>query len=236
MSPETITQNVDTAAALVAERFRELQRSSYTTVLSGLDQAGVLQTAASELSGAKALLDALLALGFSESLEGNDFIHSLISGHERVLDTDAIKGTLTNGIAMTFNTNQNAKVDTGTILDERINALETWVSNRLTQIEISGRAESLRLVSSTLSRLDAFRAGWSQSAPAPYIAPLGFRLTNGVPNRLFIVWGEPNLRYTVQFSTNLTQWADLPTPADEGADYITTPAGRSTFYRAVLRL
>jgi hypothetical protein len=50
-----------------------------------------------------------------------------------------------------------------------------------------------------------------------------------------VVWGEPNVRYTVQFSTDLTSWTDLPTPADEGTDYITTPTGRSAFYRARLR-
>jgi hypothetical protein len=226
---------VSNVAYQVRGRLRELQRGSYSYVLSQLSQATSLQASARDLSGAKALLEAMITLGFSQSLENDDVGRALLFGSQRVLDTEAVRELCKLGIAQSYDTNQNAKVDIAAILDERIDALETWVSNRLSQVQISGRPESLRLVSSTLNRIEAFRAGWHQSPPAPYLCSLGGRITNGVPKRMFVVWGEPNVRYTVQFSTNLTQWTDLLTPADEGEEFIATRAGRYGFYRAVLR-
>lgn len=236
--PGEYETNVTHTSALVANRLRELQRLVYQDILQGLSEAGGLASSATELSGAKALIESFVVLGFSQSLEFNDILTSLLFGDERIIEIDKINELCQMGITRTYDTNQNAKVDIVALLNERVNALETLVSNRLTQVQTNG-AETLRLVTSTLSRLDVFRAGRNQPTPAPYIAPLGFRLTNGVPNPIFIVWGEPNLRYTVQFTTNiiqsnLTQWVDLPIPADEGTEYATTSAGRSGFHRAVL--
>jgi hypothetical protein len=233
------------AEALIAERDEILlgaypyggaTRAAYINLISQLSQAGDLVSAGRDLSGAKALLDALINLGFSQSLETDDFVHSFLYGKDRVLDLDATKELYQRSVDGEFNAwPQNRRVNFIMARDERISALDGWVSNRLNQVQTNGYAESLRLVSSTVSRLEAFRAGWHQSPSVSYLAPLGLRLTNGVPNRMFVVWGEPNVRYTVQFSTNLIQWIDLPTSADEGQEFVATPTGRYGFYRAVLR-
>ena len=81
----------------------------------------------------------------------------------------------------------------------------------------------------------SFRAAWHQPTPAPCLTPLTFRITNGVPYRFTVVWGEPNLRYVIQVSPDLTTWSDLPLAADEGTEYTVAPSNRTAFYRAVLR-
>jgi len=221
-----VTNGLASATSRVDRRLRELQRGSYSHIVAGLTQAGNLEFAAKQLSGAKKLVEVMIILGFPQSLESDDFVRALLIGDERLLDTSAITNLCNLGIERSYDTNQNAKVDIAAILDERVAALETWVSNRLSQIQTTGQGESLRLVSSTLRRLEAFRSGWRFPSPPPYINPLGHQVTNGIPKRLFVTYGEPNIRYTVQFSANLSQWTDLPARADEGQSYITTLNGQ----------
>ena len=202
------SQQIDdgTAAVKIAvqKRLVELQRGHYRFIIGSLDETGALQSSTEELSGAKALLESMIALGFSQSLENDDFVRSLLFGSERLPDANAIKDLCNIGIERSYDSNQNAKVDIGLILDERINALENWITNRLAQIDRTKRTESFSLVTSTLERIKAFQAAQSAQSVQPYIHVLGFPGQVGT-NALFHLSGEPNVRYLVQTPSDLAR-------------------------------
>jgi len=226
---------VDMLTSRLTSRLHELQRSHYNYLLDNLRSATTLQARASELSGAKALLESFIALGFSQSLEGDDILRSLLYATERIVDTDVVNELCDLGIARSYDTNQNAKVDIAAILDERINGLERWITNRLAEIDQTKRGEPLLPITITLNRISQFQAVQRVSAPPPYAYALSVPQA-GLPNQnLFRVGAEPNAPFWVQTSTDLVSWLNTTNSVFDGAVFSDSTTASRKFYRLILQ-
>lgn len=138
----------------VSDRLKELQRARYSYLLTSLSQVGGLHDAAIEFAGTRELLASLVSLGFPESLMRDDYPRALLHGNERVPDPSNLEELCRLGIARSYGSTQAVRVDIGAVIFERIAALEWWVTNRLAEVERTGRAETLTTVEATANQLD----------------------------------------------------------------------------------
>ena len=210
------------------------RRILYQNLLLEFNQPSDLQRAANELAGSKALFDGFINLGFSQSFESDDFIRSFLYGIDRVLDLESTKELYQRTIDGEFNASpKNGRVDFSAALDQRCNALQRWITNHLARIESDGRSESLRLVSATLDRIDAFRAAKLEPIPAPFLSPAS-TVGQGPTNVVFTLHGEPNVQYRVQYSENLLNWSDLLGVAENDKVFFDAVGHQRRFYRTLL--
>jgi hypothetical protein len=250
------TSDTNEIAALIERRdedlgiFRRLTLSAYSILLSDFDTDGDLIAAGRELSGAKAILEAFIVLGFSQSVESDDITRSLLYGSERVLDLASAKELYQRSVNNELNSwPHNGRINIALqqrmnvlypptspiisrleVVEQRINALGNWITNRLNQIAATGRSEPLRLVNSTMDRIDAFRAAKLAAIPAPYLQPSDL-FAGPSPANLFTPRGEPNVRYPVQYSENLRDWFDLGREAETGKAFSDSITNVRRYYR-----
>ena len=148
----------------IEQFFLSQQSEFYHQVASEITKTGEIYLTARNLSGSKALLDAYIALGMSQSLETNDLLHSLLYGSERVADEEVIKGIYEAAIADLSAGKSVPKVDLSTTINPRIDALSRVLNEILGQIDQYHRdksedplfynyPESLSSVNSTLRSL-----------------------------------------------------------------------------------
>ncbi len=111
-------------------------RNSLTSKLLGeFSKTGAIQSAARELSGAKKLLDAYIALGMPRSLETNDYLRSLLYGNDPVPDENGIKQLYEKALA-DLNANKTiARPELATITTPRINELSIVLNAILGEIQ-----------------------------------------------------------------------------------------------------
>jgi hypothetical protein len=150
----TVSANRELLALAADQKLRALQRGSYNYIATTLGQAGPLESAAKDLSGRIALLKSVIEMGFSQSVATNDFLRGLLYGTDRIVDAEVAAALCETGVSQTFQANQNAKVDITRIMEERLSKLEWWITNRLSEVEAQGRAETLIPVESAVRRLE----------------------------------------------------------------------------------
>lgn len=226
---------INALKARIQDRLRELQRGSYGSIATSLTQAGNVQSAAAGLSGARALLESFITLGFSHSLETDDILRSLVYGTDRIVDTEVIEELCQLGIARSYDTNQNVKVDIAAILDERISGLELWITNRLSELEQEQQGEPLLPVTITLNRIAQFQAVQQVSTPAPYAYALP-GAHGGLPSQnLFQVVAEPHVPFRVQTSSEMGSWSDTTNTVIDGAVFKDSTTASRKFYRLLLQ-
>lgn len=227
---DEVSAGLSQLSLLVDQQLRSLQRANYAYVSNSLSQANSLQSAASDLSGAKCLLEAFIVLGFSQSLERDDILRSLLYSTDRIADTDVVKQLCQLGIANSYDTSQNAKVDIAAILDGRITALETWITKRLAEIDQSKRGEPLLPVTLTLNRIRAFQQVQGVPTPAPYLH------TDGRTNsQIFWVAAEPNVPFLLQSSMDMSGWTTTTSRLVDGGVFSEPRSASGKFYRLVLQ-
>lgn len=200
-----------------------------------LEMAGTLNTRAVELSGAKALIQAVLELGMPYTMERDDVMHGFLYGTEALIDIDGTKGLFaaeTNRLATTPDARPLVLEE---IVWPRCTAFATRLDERLLDLQATGQPEIPRVAGHTLRLLNLLRDAWATVPPSALV--IGSQ-TNGVE---IAIHGEPYAFYTLQDSPNLTDWFDTSLTNLRSVD---TPLGviriiepNSTnpehFYRAV---
>jgi len=168
----------------------------YSQVDAAFTQGGGIQTASDDLSGAKLLLDAYVALGLPRTLEGNDYVRYLLYGGQQNAQTVFLggpdpnnpnNGSTVQNLYVTASP-QPPELDITAVTDQRINALASVLTARFNQISQGQFQESQRLVTGTLQNLgDLLPGGLLSSSnlnfPSQVVggissAPLTVTLTN----------------------------------------------------------
>jgi hypothetical protein len=144
--PASVTSQVD-------QSLRQEQQNLYQKVLDGF-AGGPVFNAARQLSGAKALVDALVTLGLPRALETDEYFRSFLHGSQRLLDQDAEQRlSELYTAAKSALPDHNVRSDIKATMDQRIDALKGVIWSYLAQIDAHTYTESQRLIATTLDRL-----------------------------------------------------------------------------------
>ena len=200
--------------------------------LAELDLAGTLNTKAIELSGAKALFQAVLELGMPYTLERDDVLHGFLYGTEALPDWEVAQDLFsaeTNNLATTPHVRPMVLEE---VVSPRLTAFETRLDERLLDLQATGQPEIPRMVGHTLRLLNLLRDAWA-SAPPP---TLEMWSENNSPRLL--LYGEPYARYTLQYSDSLSVpgWTSTTITNLHSEQVIAPPVSGSSqrFYQIML--
>jgi hypothetical protein len=196
---------------------------------SGLDNAAL------SLSDAKALLAAVLQLGMPYTLERDGVLHGFLYGSQSLMDTSA---------ATYFLQTQNAQLQATPnappqlLADEvalRFQCFSNELNTCLSNLQATGQPEIPRLVGHTLRLLDLLYDAWTPPANSP---PPALEMSSQSNAPCLLLYGEPYLSYTLQYSDDLTApaWTTTTLTNLQDEQTITPPFSGSShrFYRMVL--
>jgi alpha-tubulin suppressor-like RCC1 family protein len=214
---------------------RHYLRAVHANTLAELDKAGTLNTKAVELSGVKALLQAVLELGLPYTLERDDVLRGFFYGTEGLPDRDAAKELLsaeTKRLAFTRNARPSVFEE---VFWLRHTVFATRLNERLLDVQETGQPEIPRLVDHTLRLLNLLRDAWMHPANSP---PPALELWSVGGSPRLLLHGEPYTRYNLQYRDGLgvPGWNDAITNWRNGQMIIapSPSGGPQRFYRAVL--
>ena len=195
-------QNLSFVQGHIPVRVGDLLRGVDGQVLTNLGLVGPLNSAGTELSGAKALLQAVLELGMPYTMERDDVLHGFFYGTEALADLDVSRSLREAEIAK-LQANPNAKPQAfAEVAQLRYQRCAERLNARLTDLAATGQPEIPRLVGQTVRLLNLLRDSWGTVPPTAL--EIG-RKTNGLG---LVLYGEPYACYTLQQSFNLTGWAN----------------------------
>ena len=180
----------------IPERVGDLLYGVNGVVLTNLNFD--LHDAAIELSGSKALLQAVLELAMPYTLERDDVLHGFLYGGESLIDLAASRIFLE-----AENARLNARPDSrpqvlGEVAALRFQRFTERLNARLNDLAATGEPELPRMVGQTLRQLYLLRDGWN-SVPPPTL-----ELGHATNNVGLLLYGEPYARYTLQYRDSLT--------------------------------
>ena len=190
-----ITLSVQPWAPSLYQTLQNERANFYSQTAAEFSHGGAIQEAADDLSGAKLLLDANIALGLPRLVEANDYIRYLLYGGQQNAQTVFYGGSDPNNpynpstIQHLYATAspQPPELDITAITDERIDALAGVLTNWFSHISQSHVVESQRVVDRTLNNLldllpvaflSAGDRHFQPQAVGTSSAPLTVRLTN----------------------------------------------------------
>ncbi len=216
--------------APIPTRVADLFRDVNEFVLTDLDLD--LHRPAIELSGAKAVLQAVLELGMPYTLERDDVLHGFLYGSESLVDMKASRAFLAaenSRLAAWTDAKPQVLSDVAALLylrfAERLEA-------RLNDLAATGEPELPRLVEHTLRLLNLLRDAWA-SVPPPALE-IG-REANALG---MVLYGEPYARYTLQHRDSLSVpgWTSTTITNLHSEQSIRPPISSNPqgFYRTVL--
>lgn len=214
---------------VVESRLRTIQYAHLNSLNTVLSNPGTsLGAAALELSGARELLRVFVELGLPNSYQQSDVLRALFTGSERLPDLpllvnfceEARVRSLTDAL-------HTGRPDFAGLLNNRIAALEAVLHERLTEIQATGQAEIIPLVSDTLRELYFTREA-TQNPLRPYLF-----VHSVAPNQAGVrVLGERYVTYGLEWSSNMVHWVTQPgTVTDGGSISLNFNAANSGFLR-----
>ena len=211
-----------------------LQACNHNTIHELGLTGSALDTAAARLSGAKMLLADMLELGMPYTLAHDDVLHGFLYGSESLTDTS---------IATSFLQTQNAQLRNPAIVPAPALVEWDWLSylrfkdrldQSLTNLRANGQPEIPRLVGHTLRLLNLLNDAWTQPTNSP---PPALEMWSETNSPRLLLYGEPYVRYTLQFRDSLSVpgWTTTAITNLLDAQPVTPPvSGPSRFYRALL--
>ncbi|MBE0545608.1 MAG: hypothetical protein IH623_30120 [Verrucomicrobia bacterium] len=194
-----------------------------------------LENAGRQLSGAKALLSAVLELGMPYTLAHDGVLRGFLYGSEPLVDT---------GTATTFLQNQNAQLQASpktapqplTVEGAlRYVRFQDRLNQCLTNLQTTGQPEIPRLVGHTLRLLDLLSDSWTTPANSP---PPVLKLSSQGNTPSLLLYGEPYMNYTLQYQDSLGApgWTTTTLTNLQDEQTIIPPfsGGPQRFYRLML--
>jgi hypothetical protein len=216
--------------ASIQQKLRALQIAYYQNAFNGSNPA--LQTAAAGLSDAKAVLQSFIRLAFPQSYATGDTFRSFFQGSDPLPDGATLAQLAQDGITLTQNSlDHRDRIDFGLILNQRLAALETAISNKLTTIELAGQAESLPVLTDTLNQIAQAEGAVNMPLSPPWL----FLSSTGTNALNVLVLGQGGVPYSLQYSTNLAEWLDFNPPMavyGSGSQTISPNGANRVFIRA----
>ncbi|HLP78298.1 MAG TPA: hypothetical protein VK327_15440, partial [Candidatus Paceibacterota bacterium] len=210
----------------VGHLFQTINRSVLTNL--NFDLHGV----ATEVSGSKALLTAVLELGLPYTLERDDVLRGFLYGSESLAGLEEARGFLQS---------ENARLDAApgsapqTLMDIsmlRYLRFGERLEQRLNDLAATGQPEIPRLVGHTLRLLNLLRDSWNTTPPS------ALEIDRGTNAPGIVLYGEPYAHYALQYSDALGVPAWVSGSGtnvhNEQRIVLPVPSGQQRFYRAVL--
>ncbi len=164
-------------------------------VLTNLDLG--LHEAALELSGSKALLQAVLELGLPYTLERDDVLHGFFYGSDPLADLDVARQLVSAEATRLDAASAAPPLVLQHLAPSRFTCFTNRLHARLSELAAGGQPETPRLVGHTLRLLNLLREAWD-TVPPPTLE-IG-RTTNSL---WLVLYAEPYAHYTLQYSDNL---------------------------------
>jgi len=225
-------QTFSIARAQIPARVAHLFAGGNDYVLAEMNRVGALRSAAMELSGAKALLAAVLEFGLPYTLERDDVLHGFLYGSESLVDLDAVAVFIAAESSRLLG-NSNAKPQ---LLSEvavlRYLRFSERLQARLNDLRAAGQPEIPRLVGHTLRLLSLLRDAY---VPVP---PPALTLWSESGSPRLLLYGEPYVRYSLEYRDSLSVpgWNATTITNLRNEQIIAPPVSGSPqrFYRTVL--
>ena len=199
-------------------------------VLTNLDLD--LHEAAAELSGSKALLDAVLSLGMPYTLERDDVLHGFLYGGEPLVGLEAAHQLLLEEMEAIQSPPFLPTLKLSETAADRFACFKERLQTRLNEIAQTGQPESPRLVGHTLRLLNLLRDA-RRTVPQPTL-----ELSRETNTLNLILYGEPYAHYALQSCNNVSTpvWSATTITNFQNEKVITLPvsSGANRFYRSVL--
>jgi len=207
-------------------------RAVYANSVEELAAAGPLYDTANDLSGAKALLQAVLELGMSRTLVQDDVLHGFFYGDKALTDREVTSGLFSTEANRLFSTPDARPMVLEKVVSPRFNCFATRLNQCLGNLAATGQPEIPRIVGHTLRLLNLLRDTWSE-LPPPAVE-IG-QETNSVQ---LVLYGEPFAHHALQECTDLSllNWttATATNWHNEEALLRSCVGSPARFYRAVL--
>jgi hypothetical protein len=207
-------------------------RTVYANSIDELNAAGPLYDSANDLSGAKALLQAVLELGLSRTLVWDDVLHGFFYGNEALTDRDVASGLFSAEATALLAGPRTRPMVLEDVVTPRFNCFASRLDQCLTDLAATGQPEIPRIVGHTLRLLNLLRDAWA-NLPPPSVEME--KTTNSV--RL-VLYAEPFARHALQESTSLSppNWTTLTTTNWHNEEGLlrTNSGSPARFHRALL--
>ena len=201
-------------------------------VRTNLNLASELRDSAAELSGSKALFQAVLELAMPYTLERDDVLHGFLYGSEAIADLNAVDQFLDTENAKRMGMADAIPQEMTEVALLRYLRFRERLDARLNDLAAAGQPEIPRLVGQTLRLLNLLREAWASVPPSAL--EIG-RQTNtcGV-----VVYGEPYAHYALQDCNDLNApgWTYCTATNVHNEERVTLPipGNPQRFYRAIL--
>ncbi len=200
-------------------------------VLTNLNTSGSLHAAATELSGARSLLESILALALPYTLERDDVLHGFVYGSESLIERDLAIELYLQDIQRLLANPQAPPLKPGLVAAPRLQRFRERLQIRLNEVAANGQPEIARLVGHTLCMLRLLRDAWP-TTPRPSV-----EITSQANGVECLLYGEPYAHHTLMESTDLSNWS-MDTAATNWHDHETIlrplQNGSRRFHRAYL--
>ena len=150
----------------VDEALRREQGEVYRKVVGALRPGGTASPDAQRLAGARALIAAFLEIGMPRALEGDELLHSLVYGSQRLLDDVDPDGdgpeqprirAMFARAALDPPHHHNVRGDVVTTMGDGIASVEQRVKGFLARLAAGEYSETPRLLATSLDRLEFAR-------------------------------------------------------------------------------
>jgi hypothetical protein len=125
---------------------RNHQIGVFQKYAADLQTAGNLQASAHKLDGAKELLADLVALSFSQSLDQDDLMRSLLLGNEGLLDSKLAQSLINDQITVLSNAPVRPLLDLPSIASVRMDAFERQIGLHLLEVDSQSSTPTNNLV------------------------------------------------------------------------------------------
>jgi len=199
-------------------------------LLAELGMSGDLHDRAIELSGAKALLQAVLELGLPYTMERDDVLHGFFYGTEGLTDLEVAQDLFsaeTNKLATTPDARPMLLEE---VVWPQYNALVTRLNDRLLDLQATGQPEILRIVGHTLRLLNLLRDAWDT------VPPSTLEMWSESSTPCLLLFGEPYAHYSLQYCDSLSvpSWYAMGITNLHNEEMVITPVtGPCRFYRGL---
>jgi hypothetical protein len=191
-----------------------------------------LHDEAIELSGSKALFQAVLELAMPYTLEHDDVLHGFLYGSEAIADLNAVLQFLDAENAKRLRMTDAIPQEMTDVALLRYLRFRQRLDARLNDIATAGQPEIPRLAGQTLRLLQLLRDAWSA------IPPPALELNHETNAIRLVLYGEPYARHALQECTNLSVpiWMTVTATNwhNEQSILRTSAGGPARFYRAAL--
>ena len=203
-------------------------------VCAELGESGSLYNAAVQLSGAKALLQAVLQLGLPYTLQRDDALHGFLFGSQPLVDMQEAYNLISADTNMLATTPNAPPLKFSTVANARLNCFSSRLQDRLSDLAAMGQPELPRLVGHTLRLLNLLLDSHGP-VPAPSL-----ETARQTDTWRMVLYGEPYANYTLQYcdALNGSGWTATTNTNLQTGQTIAPPlsSGAQRFYRALLPL